>query len=271
MWISRLLISLGLLCATPVRAEIVVDQAMITAGELRVGGRLSPGRETTVLLDDAYKTQTLSDGRFFFRLTYHPATCMVTLKVGNENRQAVIGFCGQKGQAGAKGETSVEKGQPGPQGPQGPQGLAGQQGPLGAQGPQGARGEPGAVGRGEAGAAGPPGPAGPAGNDGSTGPIGVTGQIGPEGKAGQRGPMGVPGPVGPEGRPGSMSSPLRVLVETCPAGGRCAARCGADEYAVNGTCDRGDRLGMDESSVFCVSDRDSTGPNSARAICAKKP
>ena len=63
---------------------------------------------------------------------------------------------------------------------------------------------------------------------------------------------------------------MRVFVENCAAGIRCVAKCAPDEFAVNGTCDRGDRLGMDETGVYCAATTGEVGRRWARAICAKK-
>jgi GGDEF domain-containing protein len=60
------------------------------------------------------------------------------------------------------------------------------------------------------------------------------------------------------------------MVQQCATGGRCVARCGDDEFAVNGTCNRGDRLDMDETAIYCVSTREEQGGMVARAICARK-
>ncbi|HLM38088.1 MAG TPA: hypothetical protein VK434_00665, partial [Microvirga sp.] len=93
------------------------------------------------------------------------------------------------------------------------------------------------------------------------------GPAGPPGPAGLAGP---PGPMGPEGKPATAASILRVLVQQCASGGRCVARCADDEYPINGTCNRGDRLDMDESSIYCFSTDENAGATRARAICAKK-
>jgi hypothetical protein len=76
--------------------------------------------------------------------------------------------------------------------------------------------------------------------------------------------------MGPEGKPGTAGTILRVLVQQCEAQGRCVARCGEDEYPVNGTCNRGDRLDMDEVGIYCFSTSDNPSRMFARAICAKK-
>jgi hypothetical protein len=39
---------------------------------------------------------------------------------------------------------------------------------------------------------------------------------------------------------------------------------------VNGICERGDIVGLEESSVSCISPTDRPGPSWARAICARK-
>lgn len=74
----RWLVACSLLAASciPANAEILIDQAMITGGELRVTGRLNPPRQVTVTLDGEHKVPTDSAGRFMFRLPYHPADCV---------------------------------------------------------------------------------------------------------------------------------------------------------------------------------------------------
>lgn len=76
--------------------------------------------------------------------------------------------------------------------------------------------------------------------------------------------------MGPEGKAATAASILRVLVQQCTSGGRCVARCADDEYPINGTCNRGDRLDMDESSIYCFSTDENASAMRARAICAKK-
>lgn len=354
--------SILIACGTPAMADILIDQAMITAGELRVVGRLSKPRQVSVFLDERFEAKSEANGRFTFRIAYHPASCIVNLQAENEQRQAVVGFCGQRGPEGAgtapqsaaidpvqagpagppgpqgepgkdgapgpkgdpgpegppgpRGEQgpvgpqgpagppgpsgnaearAVPDGQPGPAGPvgpegpvgppgpQGPQGLAGHQGPQGPQGVPGPRGEPGPAGPpgpmgppgavgavGAIGPAGPAGPPGPQGVAGEIGPIGPPGPIGPIGPAGLTGPVGPAGPAGPEGKAGPAGTFLRVLVQECASQGRCVARCGEDEYPVNGTCNRGDRFDMDETGVYCFSTGDGAKGMMARAICARK-
>lgn len=324
--LKRLLVTVAIATGVgPAMADIIVDQAMITAGELRVTGRLSRPRQTALTLDSQHQTRSDANGRFAFRVVYHPADCIVTLRADDEQRDAVIGFCGQRGPEGQRSEAppqqaSIEQpvavgppGPPGPQGPSGPQGPAGPPGPAGADGPQGPPGPPGQattdgqlgpVGppgpegppgppgpqgpqgvaghqgpqgpqgapgpKGEAGAAGAPGPVGPPGPQGPDGQVGPPGPPGPAGPAGAAGPPGTPGPMGPEGKPGTAGTILRVLVQQCTQGGRCAARCDDDEYPIGGTCNRGDQFAMDETSVYCFSVNESDNGIRARAICARK-
>ncbi|MEZ0168086.1 hypothetical protein [Microvirga sp. TS319] len=316
-----LLASTLALSAGPAVADIIVEQAMITAGELRVVGRLNKPRQTEVTLDGDHQTKTDANGRFAFRVIYHPADCIVTLRADEEQRKAVVGFCGQRGPEGPRTEAmpqqaSIEQpvagppgpaGTPGPEGPLGPQGLAGPagadgsqglpgppgplgppgppgpegsagptgpqgpQGVAGLQGPQGPQGAPGP--RGDAGAVGPLGPEGPPGPSGPAGPqgeAGPPGPPGPAGPAGAAGPSGPPGPPGPEGKPGMAGTILRVLVQQCAPGGRCAARCNDDEFPIGGTCNRNDHFAMDENSVYCFSVHEDESSTRARAICAKK-
>lgn len=233
---------------------------MITNGELRVVGRLNPARAAHLTLDDKGQATAEKDGRFSFRLVYHPADCVITIKSDTETRQAVVGFCGQRGPEGREvvpvaaapnPSTSVRPAQLSSQiGPRGPQGVAGPQGP---EGPQGGKGEPG-----DRGPAGPPGPAGPSGS------------IGPAGKPGDKGPLGNSGPPGPEGKPGSAGASLRVQVQDCSTGVRCVATCSNDEFAVSGTCSGGERPAMDENSVYCFTVSSPPNAIKARAICAKR-
>ena len=234
--------------------DIAVDMAMISNGDLRVFGTLAPPRAARIVLDDKFDTRADQDGRFAFRIPYHPETCVVTLRSDSLSRQAVVGYCARP----AAGKQAAAVPSPpipvmlaantskGEVGPRGPQGAAGQQGPEGPQGERGAKGEPG--------------PAGP------VGPPGPIGQAGPKGQAGERGPAG---PTGPEGKPGAAIA-LRVQVEDCTAGGRCVATCMTEEFAVNGTCSGGERPAMDESSIYCFAMGATPIAMKARAICARR-
>ena len=68
---------------SPVLADIFIDQAMVTNGELRVVGRLGSNHAApaTVTLDGKGEVASDREGRFAFRLARHPVECMVTLKV----------------------------------------------------------------------------------------------------------------------------------------------------------------------------------------------
>jgi hypothetical protein len=240
--------------ASQAAGDIAVDMAMISNGDLRVFGTLAPPRPGKIVLDDKFDTRADQDGRFAFRIPYHPETCVVTLKSESLSRQAVVGYCARP--AAMKQAAAVPSQPPplmlaantskGEVGPRGPQGAAGQQGPEGPQGERGAKGEPG-----------PAGPAGPPGPIGQAGTRGLTGERGPE------------GPAGPEGKPGTAIA-LRVQVEECTAGGRCVATCTAEEFAVNGTCSGGERPAMDESSIYCLAMGATPTAMKARAICARR-
>ncbi|QEE42325.1 hypothetical protein [Methylobacterium sp. WL1] len=79
--------------AAQAAGDIAVDMAMISNGDLRVFGTLAPPRAASVVLDDKFDTRADQDGRFAFRIPYHPETCVVTLKSETLSRQAVVGYC----------------------------------------------------------------------------------------------------------------------------------------------------------------------------------
>jgi hypothetical protein len=165
-------LSAGILaaCMPPAYADVKVEDAKITGGYLWVLGYADePNSEVT--LDGRFSQKTDAKGYFEFRVVYHPATCIATLRTPTQSREIVVSSCGQ-------------------QGPQAP-GLIGPAGPIGPRGDAGPRGEAGS--KGDVGVLGPPGP------DGMTGPIGAQGEPGP---AGSPGPAGVAGAVGPAGPPG---------------------------------------------------------------------
>lgn len=271
------------LAAMPAQAEIVLNQAMITGGELRVMGRITGAGETRVVLEGVFETRSDAQGLFGFQVIHHPRDCIVTIEAGEERREAVVGFCaaggegppgpagdpgpsGPAGPPGPAGESVSAAGPAGPVGPRGPQGVAGLQGPEGPQGEPGPQGPPGPPGEpgpaGEPGSAGEPGPAGP---QGAAGP---QGEQGPPGPAGPQGPRGEPGPPGPSG-PAVAGTVLRAFATDCDGESRCVARCAEDEFAVAGTCAPGLSMAIDERSVYCVA---ATGDaDRARAICARNP
>ena len=196
-------------CALPAQADMRIEAAKITGGDLWIIGYADdPGAEIT--LDGRFPQRTDSRGYFEFRVVYHPATCVATLRTPKQARSIVVGECGQqgpqapplvgppgpRGEAGERGEAgpSGERGAAGPPGPPGPPGIAG---PQGVAGPQGIAGLQGAVGSpGERGPSGPPGERGP---PGSPGPTGAAGPAGPPGPPGPRGLQGPPGKMGPPG------------------------------------------------------------------------
>ena len=84
-----------LLLSEPATAEITIVQATISSGELRVSGRVIPARVETVSLDERYSVRTDANGTFAFRIPFHPPSCVVEIKAGNDRRAAVIGGCAQ--------------------------------------------------------------------------------------------------------------------------------------------------------------------------------
>ena len=114
-----------LLLSEPATAEITIVQATISSGELRVSGRVIPARVETVSLDERYSVRTDANGTFAFRIPFHPPSCVVEIKAGNDRRAAVISGCAQiPREARAAGSQDTSQGPPGPQGPQGVAGGA---------------------------------------------------------------------------------------------------------------------------------------------------
>ncbi|GJE28060.1 collagen-like protein [Methylobacterium organophilum] len=180
---------------TPAQPIMVYD-ARIEAGDLRISGSVRKGG-IVVVLDEDISVMADSRGRFLFKLPYRPATCVATLKAEEDEREAVIANCAPEGQAGPKGEP----------GPTGPQGLPGEKGPQGEAGPAGAPGP-----------AGPPGPAG---------------EAGPKGEPGTK---GEPGPAGEKAEAPPAATLLRVLrKESCSQGG-CEVTCESGEILASAHC-----------------------------------
>lgn len=113
-WALCSMLALSAACALPARAaEMRIEAAKITGGDLWIIGYADdPGVEIT--LDGQFPHRTDSRGYFEFRVVYHPATCIATLRTPKQSRSIVVGECGQQG----------------PQGPQAP-GLVGPRGEAG--------------------------------------------------------------------------------------------------------------------------------------------
>ncbi|TXM71444.1 MULTISPECIES: collagen-like protein [unclassified Methylobacterium] len=190
---------------------IMVYDARIEAGDLRISGSVRKGG-AVVVMDEDVSVMADSRGRFLFRLPYRPGSCVVSLKSDEDEREAVIANCAPEGQAGAKGETGV-RGEPGPQG------VAGLPGPAGPAGEAGSKGEPGLKGE-----------AGPKGEAGAKGEAGPKGEPGSKGEAGPAGPAAAALPAA------APATPFRaVRSETCPASG-CAIACASGEVFVSAYC-----------------------------------
>jgi hypothetical protein len=178
-----------LFCIAPAAADMRIEAAKITAGDLWVLGNTGEP-DTDITLDGRFPQRTDSRGYFEFHVVYHPATCIATLRTPKQVRSVVVGECGQQAQ-----------GLPGPPGPRGETGSRGEPGLRGAMGPPG-----------------PPGPPGPSGSDGSIGPQGERGPPGPQGPVGSVGPPGPRGPQGVPGPPGKAPPPsLAFKAKPSPA------------------------------------------------------
>ncbi|SDA32740.1 Collagen triple helix repeat-containing protein [Methylobacterium sp. UNC378MF] len=181
------ILALSAACPVPTQAaDMRIEAAKITGGDLWIIGYADdPGVEIT--LDGQFPQRTDNRGYFEFRVVYHPASCIATLRTPKQTRSIVVGECGQQapGLVGPAGPAGP-RGEMGPRGEAGPPGERGAMGPPGPPGPQGPAGEQGL--------AGPPGPPGPAG------PRGPAGLIGAPGLMGATGPAGPPGPPGPRGQ-----------------------------------------------------------------------
>ncbi|GJE54194.1 MULTISPECIES: collagen-like protein [Methylobacterium] len=178
---------------------IMVYDARIEAGDLRISGSVRKGG-LVVVLDDEISAAADSRGRFVFKLPYRPRTCVAALKVEEDEREAVIANCAPEGEAGSKGEP----------GPTGPQGMAGIQGPPG---PQGAEGAPGLAGA-----------------------SGVKGDPGPKGDPGSKGDAGPKGETGAQGTADPPAASLRALRSgACPETG-CELACDSGEVLVSAYC-----------------------------------
>ncbi len=123
-FVKRMPVTAGVLLAASLAAgeaaaEISLSAVRIAQGDLWVIGDTEA--HTRVTLDERFEQTTDGRGRFEFRVVYHPATCIVTLKTPTEQRLAVVQGCGQTG----------PRGEAGPAGPQGPAGPPGPQGPRG--------------------------------------------------------------------------------------------------------------------------------------------
>ncbi len=113
-----------LMCTTPALAEIKILAARITEGDLVVIGAIDTP-DTEVTLDGRFTATTDADGRFTFRIAYHPMTCIVDVRARTYRRDVVVANCGQMGPRGDQGPPG-QPGEAGPPGPQGPPGLDGE-------------------------------------------------------------------------------------------------------------------------------------------------
>jgi hypothetical protein len=136
-WAAGVLLA-ATLAAGPAAAEIGLTAVRIAQGDLWVIGQ-SQEPNARITLDERFEQTTDGRGRFEFRVVYHPAACIVTLRTPSEQRQAVVQGCGQTGPRGDAGAVGP-RGPAGPPGPPGPRGsVESRRGAAEPSGPDGAR------------------------------------------------------------------------------------------------------------------------------------
>jgi len=72
-------------------ADIRIDQSRYEGGKLLIAGVTTP--DSTVTLDNKYKTKSDADGNFTFTEHYKPFTCMSNIRSGASEYSAVIAGC----------------------------------------------------------------------------------------------------------------------------------------------------------------------------------
>ena len=228
------------LAASPVEAQIRVDEAVIHRGTVVVSGRARP--HLLLRLNGRVAKRANRHGRFLFRIRHVPRHCTVWLVSGRysrrvnsrqlpvepalqpsrtwgrylaRSRRCAFAFekctgCADTAmlrQRPCCRRRAVKQAAPGPAGPEGPQGPSGPQGPIGPQGPAGAQGP-----KGERGEAGPPGP---------QGLQGLRGETGAAGRAAE---------------PSAATMQVRRVSRACAADQECTVSCESREAAINALC-----------------------------------
>lgn len=105
----------------PAAAGFTIRTARIAEGDLRIQGDIDEP-DTAISLDGSFTETSDGQGRFEFRIPYHPATCTVLLNTKTQSRAVVVENCGQRGP-------------PGPPGPAGTEASSAAPGPASAPGP----------------------------------------------------------------------------------------------------------------------------------------
>ena len=72
-------------------ADIRIDQSRYQDGKLIIAGVTKP--DSTVTLDNKYKTKSDAAGNFRFTEHYKPFTCMSNIRAGSASYSAVIAGC----------------------------------------------------------------------------------------------------------------------------------------------------------------------------------
>ena len=118
----------------PAQGKSDINFATIAIGRLYVMGSTDlPG--TSVVLEDRFTSTSDDNGKFQFEVVYHPARCIVSVRIESQVREAVVSNCGQQGPPGEPATAAVTGAFTPVPGPVGPPGPPGPSGPPGSSGP----------------------------------------------------------------------------------------------------------------------------------------
>src|SRR5688572_8497642 len=97
----------------PSLADIDLDEAAITGGQLVVAGRTAVPKQEVRITGTVFRMRSDEAGAFRFEVAYLPPDCTIDLAAGADRlNDAIVGNCGPRGADGAAGP-------PGPPGPAG--------------------------------------------------------------------------------------------------------------------------------------------------------
>jgi hypothetical protein len=94
-------------------AEIDITRSRIVPGSISIRGRFAPPNAQISWEGQDTGEVSRPNGRFRFNTRIRPADCVGRLKIGDEERDVVIGNCGAQGARGPQGPEGP-KGDPGP-------------------------------------------------------------------------------------------------------------------------------------------------------------
>ena len=79
-------------------ADITINQAAITGGQLVIAGRTETAEQTVTIDGTEFTATADARGIFRFEVSYLPPTCIVDIVAGTERRDGVIvASCGPQG------------------------------------------------------------------------------------------------------------------------------------------------------------------------------